>query len=832
MRDTEYSITASKLKTIMGTNVRGAWAIGLGSFLTIGATPVALGQTVQAIGESQQPPVPAPDGAAPSRQSNSTGDSPVAVLNPVIVTGSRAGTQRQRASTTPVQIVTAQQLIATGQGSLLDALKTLVPSLTTPAVGYDAGALSRTFQLRGLGPAETLVLVNGKRRHLSATLYADEDPSQGANAVDLDLIPLALVDHVEVLLGAAAAQYGSDAIAGVVNIVLKRRSEGTTVTTTGGGYVDGGGATGQVDLSHGMALGDDGFLTLSAGYRHHGFSDRSSDSGGPEPARVQGDPQTNLFTFGYNLEKPLTAGTTLYSFATVADRTVRAYENYRSPSYIADNLPGLEAIYPDGFSPIERAHETDYSFTIGVKGTTTSNWNWDLSTTYGRDEISLSNLNTANYSLLTGAGSTPTSFNVGGYTSSELTTNLDFKRAFSLPFWSAPVNVAVGVEHRYETFGLNAGEPASYYQSGAIAFPGYLPTDASNAHRNSLATYADVSTHILPAWQIDGAVRAEDYQSLGASVDGTVSTRYDFGRAFGIRGSAGTGTHAPTLVQENYSATNVTTGGAMIQIPLNSAGARILGAPALKNETSTQFSLGFVSEPIAGMHVSVDAYQIDINNRIVDSGDISGPLAAAAIAANGTVVPSDAVANTYAQFFTNGANTRTRGIDASLDYRSDFGRYGKVAWNLTGTYNRTTIRSINTPASLQAAGVALLDDIQISNLTTATPRIVVSGSGAYTLGRWHVTLRETYYGKSSQTQWATDYSGYYADNINPAFITDLDIAYQLTKNTTIAIGANNLFNKYPTETNPNARSNFDLYPHLSPFGINGGYYYARLTVSI
>lgn len=829
--------------------------MGLGSLLTIGATSVALGQTVQgtlpSVGGTAAQAAPETAGSpgaqaghpersaqaasatlAQSPHSDATSDSSVAVLNPVVVTGSRASIQRQRASATPVQVVTAQELIATGQGSLLDALKTVVPSLTTPAVGYDAGALSRTFQLRGLGPAETLVLVNGKRRHLSATLYADEDPSQGANAVDIDLIPLALVDHVEVLLGDAAAQYGSDAIAGVVNIVLKKQSEGTAITTTGGGYFDGGGATGQVDLTHGMALGDDGFLTLSAGYRHHGFSDRSSDSGGPEPARVQGDPQTNLFTFGYNLEKPLNPHITLYSFATVADRTVRAYENYRSPSYLADNLPGLETIYPDGFSPVERSHETDYSFTVGVKGRTESNWDWDLSTTYGRDEINLSNLNTANYSLLTDVGSTPTSFDVGGYTSSELTTNLDFKRAFSLPFWSSPVNVAVGLEHRYETFNLNAGEPASYYQSGAVAFPGYLPTDASDSHRNSVAAYTDVSTHILPAWQIDGAVRAEDYQSLGASLDGTVSTRYDFGSALGIRGSAGTGTHAPTLVQENYSATNVTTGGAMIQIPLDSAGARVLGAPSLKDETSRQFSLGFVVEPITGLHLSVDAYQIDIDNRIVDSGDISGTLAAQAIAANGTIVPADAVANTYAQFFTNGANTRTRGIDASLDYRSDFGRYGKVAWNLNANYNRTTIRSINTPASLQAAGVALLDDIQISNLTTATPRIVISGSGVYTIGSWRVTLRETYYGKSSQTQWATDYSGYYADNINPAFITDLDIAYRITKNTTIAIGANNLFNKYPTETNPNARSNFDLYPHLSPFGINGGYYYARLTVTI
>jgi len=764
----------------------------------------------------------APDEASPSSVK----------LDSVVVTGSRAVSRPQQEGTTPVQVISAQALQATGQGSLLDALKTLLPSLTTPAVGYDAGALSRTFQLRGLGPGETLVLVNGKRRHLSATLYADEDPSQGANAVDLDLIPIAAIDHVEVLLGSAAAQYGSDAIAGVINIILKRADQGTTITSSGGGYFDGGGATGQVDLAHGMTLGDDGFLTLSAGFRHHGSSNHSSDSGGPEPAQVQGDPQTNVGTFAFNLEKPLTSDVTLYSFGTVADRTVRAYENYRSPSYIAQNLPALAALYPNGFSPLEHSHETDYSFTIGVKGETASNWTWDFSTTYGRDEIQLSNWNTANYSLLSTYGSSPTQFYVGDFTASELTTNLDIRRTFNLPLWAAPVNVAFGLEQRYETFDLGAGEPSSYYQTGSVAFPGFLPSDASRSDRQSVAAYADVSTRILPAWQVDLALRAEDYQNLGSTLDGTVSTRYDFSNAFAIRGSAGSGSHAPTLVQEHYSATNVTTGGATIQIPLGSPGAQSLGAPNLKDERSRQISLGFDSKPLPNMHFSLDAYQIDVSNRIVDSGDIYGPAAAAAIAANGTVVPPDAVANTFAQFFTNGANTRTRGLDAAWDYRSDYSRYGSVKWSADGSYNRTTILQINTPASLAAAGVPLLDGIQISNLTTATPRLKLSGAGVYAYGSWQLTLRETYYGKSAQMQWATDYSGLYQDNINPAFITDLDIAYKINRHTTLAIGANNLFNKYPNQTNPNARSNFDQYPHLSPYGINGGYYYTRLTVTL
>ena len=249
----------------------------------------------------------------------------------IIVTGTRDAGRRARDSATPIDVVSSADLVATGQSNLLDALRNVLPSLNTPAVGYDVGALARTFQLRGLSPSHTLVLVNDKRRHLSASLYADSDPAQGSNAVDLDFIPLAAIDHVEVLRDGAAAQYGSDAIAGVINVILKKTASSTEVSLGDGAYYSGGGQTPQVDFDTGLTLGGDGSLHISGGYHFHDFSNRSGESTGPETAKVQGDPRSGVASLGFNLQKPLADGVSAYLFGTVGHRDARAYENPRQP---------------------------------------------------------------------------------------------------------------------------------------------------------------------------------------------------------------------------------------------------------------------------------------------------------------------------------------------------------------------------------------------------------------------------------------------------------------------------------------------------------------------
>ena len=747
----------------------------------------------------------------------------------VIVTGTRDSGKKVRESMTPVIVIGAEDLASTGKTNVLDALKSLVPSLNTPAVGYDVGALARTFQLRGLSPGNTLVLINGKRRHVSASLYADSDPAQGSNAVDLDFIPLAAIDHIEILQDGAAAQYGSDAIAGVINIILKKSPTGTSVSLLGGGYIDGGGQTQQFEANKGFIIAGDGFLNLSFSAHYHGYSNRSGDSGGAQAALVQGDPKSSVVTGAYNFEKPITPDLTFYSFATVAHRDAQANENPRQPDAIS---PAVNVLYPNGFTPQEKVSENDFGLTAGLKGVSSDKWNWDVSTTYGRDQAKLENIRTVNPDLLNDFGNAQSKFRVGSFTSSELTTNVDVRRPFTLDGLSGPLLVALGLENRYERFQIGAGEANSYYLGGSSAFPGFQKTDQVDATRNSLAAYVDLTAHITSQWELGFATRAEHYQQVGNKVTGKLSTRYDFSPAVALRATLSNGFHAPTLAQQYYSATTVTTGFAQVQLPLGSAGANVLGAPNLKPETSKNISVGLVLEPVKGVHATIDAYQININNRIIESASISGQLAAAAVAANGAAIPAGVPSGSVsAAFFTNGVDTKTQGIDVSIDTISRLGALGTIKWIVNGGYNKTTIEHISAaPAALQAAGLSLVDPVQRSNLTTATPRGKASIAAIYTKNEWELTLRETVYGKTSQVQGYAP-GPYFTYNTDVTYITAVDLGYNFSDHLKVNIGADNLLNKYPTKMPASVYQNlnYDQYSHVSPFGVNGAYYYARVS---
>jgi iron complex outermembrane receptor protein len=446
----------------------------------------------------------------------------------------------------------------------------------------------------------------------------------------------------------------------------------------------------------------------------------------------------------------------------------------------------------------------------------------------------LSNINTVNPDLLNDYSNPQSRFYVGSFTSSEFTTNLDIRRPFSVDGLSSPLIVAFGLEDRYETFKIGAGEPNSYYVGGSQAFPGFQPTAQVDATRNSIAAYLDLSAHITSQWEFGFAGRAEHYDQVGDRLTGKLSSRYDFSPELALRATLSNGFHAPTLAQQYYAATTVTTGFAQIQLPLGSAGANVLGAPNLKPETSTNVSVGLVAEPVKGLHASVDAYQIDIDNRIIESGSISGTLAAQANAANGASIPAGvSSSNVSAAFFTNGVNTRTRGIDISVDDISHLGDLGAIKWVFNGGYNKTTIqRILPAPAAMQAQGLSLVDPVQTSNLTTATPHGKASLAATYLKNNWELTLRETVYGRTSQVQGYAP-GPYFTYNTDVAYITDLDVGYNFTDHLKINFGANNLFNIYPTKMPASVYQNlnYDQYSHVSPFGINGGYYYAKASYS-
>ena len=746
----------------------------------------------------------------------------------IIVTGTREEGRKARQSATPIDVVGSAALANSGQASLLDALREILPSVNTPAVGYDVGALARTFQLRGLSPDQTLVLVNGKRRHLSASLYADSDPAQGSTAVDLDLIPENAIDHIEVLRDGAAAQYGSDAIAGVVNIILKGGARGGDASVAGGSYYRGDGAQVAANIDHGFAIGAEGALHVSAGYRFHGFSNRSGDSGGPQPAQVQGDPRQFVQTLGYDYTQGLGGHVTLYSFGTWAARQARAWENPRQPGWISD---AVDALYPSGFTPQETVSEHDASLTAGLRGN--GAWAWDLSTTWGRDSDTLRNINTVNPVLLADTGNTQNAFYVGGFAASEWASNLDIRRSLDLGL-AGPLTLAFGAENRHETYEIRAGEANSYYGGGPQAFPGFRPSDTANAHRNSYAGYADITAHVVKGWELSGAARAEHYEGVGSRVNGKLAARYDVSPRFALRASASTGFHAPSLAQQYYSATTVTTNYASIQLPIGSPGANLLGAPALRPETARNVSIGLVAEPVNGLHLTLDAYRIDINNRIIETDYLYGALAQAAVAANGSVIPAGLdPANVGAQFFTNGVDTRTQGVDLTATWKTGQWAGGTIRWNAALGYVDTKIRAFHqAPAALLNAGLTLEDAVEISNITSATPKFKASLAGTWTRGLLAVTLRNTYYSNSTQAQ---GYSQpYYIYTTGGRMITDLDVGYRLNERLRLSVGANNLFNIYPTRFGPAVYQNvnYDQYSHLSPFGVGGGAYYLRLSVAL
>lgn len=757
-------------------------------------------------------------------------DATSTTLDTVIVTGTRNAETKARNSATPIDVISSRELAATGKTNLLDALKTILPSVNAQAVGYDFGALARTFQLRGLSPSHTLVLVNGKRRHLSASIYADSDSAaQGAAVVDLDFIPLSAVDHVEILRDGAAAQYGSDAIAGVVNVILKNASSGGSVSLLSGGYFDGGGATKQLDLNTGIPLGQDSSLHLSVGYRTHGFSNRSGDSGGPEAAKVQGDPRSEVSSVGFNLHKPLGAVISIYAFGTLGHRDARAYENPRQRG--ATTVPAVDILYPNGFSPQEKIQENDFSLTAGLKGKGLAGWDWDLSATAGRDQVRLGIDHTVNPQLYAITGNAQSSFRSGLFTSSEVTVNFDAKRKVPAFNFATPVTVAWGVEDRYERFAIKAGEESSYALGGSTAFVGFRPEDQVNTARNSIAAYLDMSAYVTPQWEFGAATRIEHYQHVGSKLAGKLSSRYDWTPGFAIRGAIGNGFHAPSLAQQYYGNTGVGLTQAYVQLAPGSPGAKLLGASDLKPETSRNVTLGFVLEPTPETHLTVDAYQIDIDNRIINTSQLNNSLLAVdAVRANGIVLPMGA-ADTFVSFFTNGVDTRTRGIDAVFDFKTALDQITSIKWVVGAGYNKTTIRQVHeAPGALAAAGLSMVGPEQRSGLTTATPHTKISLAGTLSHGPWQFTLRETYYGRTQHVQ---GYGPYYTYETGPTWITDMDLAYEFPRGFKLNLGANNLFNKYPRkapkDVYQNITYNYDQYSHASPYGINGGYYYVRLS---
>jgi len=767
----------------------------------------------------------------------------------IIVTGTRDVGVKATESPTPIQVIGAEALQATGATNVFDALKDVMPSLSASSYVGDSSELIRTARLRGMNPGETLVLIDGKRRHNSANIVADQSPDVGANPTDLDMIPLSLIDHVEVLLDGAAAQYGSDAVAGVINVILKHDTSGTNVTLNGGVTSRGDGAQGAAGFSQAVKIGNGGFVDVSVDYRHQDFSNRNginirtlnSVNGitgepiAPTRNRLEGSPLSDLVLFGFNGELPINDNITAYGFGTFGHRSAQAYENDRESAR-------APLAWPLGFFPRETLNEVDGAITGGVKGSHLfGGWDWDLSATYGQDHDHLGLIDSYNtglsnppgYAAHPGLGLNTgfTGGTLGGEENAQTTVNADFRRGLNIPGLAAPLNVAVGAEFRYETYSLTPGDPGTYIDGGTQSEAGLTPSDASNNSREVEAVYADLSTKLLPKWSVDLAGRFENYstEGVGSTENGKLTTRYDVTPQFAVRATASTGFHAPTLAQSNFAVTNVTPTALNLQAPPSSPGGKLLGAPALQPETSKDIDFGVVVEPFANASFTADAYQIFLDKAIINSGLLTGPLAVAAAAANGNAIPAALLASTTATvaFFNNGVDTRTRGVDISADYRQDLGAYGRIKYSLTGNYNEIAITR-----TYKYAGI---NPEVITDLTKGAPVNKVTLSANWKIGNLDVTLRETRYGhvdeRNSSTTAVVPFSNIY---IKSAYISDVDVGYFFTDAIKVDVGGNNVFDHLPGQTpyllQESSRAS-NLYPYYTPWGIAGAYFYTRLTAS-
>jgi len=807
----------------------------------------------------------------------------------VVTTGTRTKDRTVANSQVPIDVVTAKDFENTGKVNIRDALQQTIPSYNN-ASGWTGGTgeAIKSASLRGLNSDQTLVLVNGKRRHGHAVVFVTARGNLGSSPVDLDLIPSSAIDHVEVLRDGASSQYGSDAIAGVINIILKKGTDANGASVTYGQYFDnpgqdnGYGQNGNVAAAQGFDLPNGGSIRFSLEYNNHNYTNALGPTAACTAAtRAQtclypaGDPRENTASryvgkqglpkgytssIGYDAELPVTSDITLYSYATAAHQYSQNFGIFRP----AASLQTLQQVYPNGYLPQFIVSTDDGQAVLGARGSNLFGWDWDLSTSLSDTVAKLHNNSDLNPSL--GPTNAQVNFRLGDIVALESTTNLDLSRTVDTGLFAAPLNVAFGFEYRYNEFHQTAGDPGSY-QIGNYVFPtnpadpnysaanagkrpsggasglgGFDPAALGRGNRSNTAVYVDLDQKLLENLDVGLAGRFEHYTDVGDTWSGKVSARYEFLPGYAIRGSLSNGFRAPSLQQTSYSSilpnyvTNPSNPSQQIlsitrYVPATSAVAKALGAQPLKPETSVDESVGFTAQPWEGVNLTVDAYQIAIKDRILATGSLNNFVAGStyrtAVAGAGGN-PDD----TYS-FFTNAADTRTRGIDFVASYDADYGEYGQVKYSVASalTYQKITHLEA-TPAVLAGSNLSLFDRGRIGDLTQAYPKNRTTVGADWSLGDFGVNLRETYYSRTVSVDTLVPAR----DSINSdAWITDLTLRYRFNDNVAFNLGANNLLNKRPTQLNALAQLNYSwwaqnpVYNLTSPYGYNGGFYYGRIN---
>ncbi|MDC6352507.1 TonB-dependent receptor [Zeaxanthinibacter sp. PT1] len=856
-------------------------------------------------------------------------------LSEVVIVGSRNPNRTATESTVPVDVIDVKQLSDVApQVNLNQILNYVAPSFTSNTQTISDGTDHiDPASLRGLGPDQVLVLINGKRRHTSSLINVNGTFGRGSVGTDLNAIPAVAIQRIEVLRDGAAAQYGSDAIAGVINIVLNKEVNELQVTATTGanftknandqtGGVDG--ETTNIAASYGLPLGDNGgFVTFSgdfdvrddysrmeewegdifnlyntverfaradgydtsllldddvndviqyanqAGINLNGASTKaelqpilSADNTSAElSARGQVRSDYNmrvgqsslrggrLFT---NLVLPLDdAGTAIYAFGGISSRTGNSAGFYRLPNQSRTYTPA----YPNGFLPEINSNIKDQSLSAGIRGNI-GDWAVDFSNTYGKNEFQYTIGNTFNASL---QNASPTTFDAGGFSFLQNTTNLDITQFFEDMLNG--LNIAFGAEYRFEEYEIVAGEEASYAQytangqvvrlasqtpaqdffgnsrpGGSQVFPGFSPTNELARGRSSIAGYFDIEADFSDDFLMSFATRFENYSDFGSTINFKLASRYKVTENFNIRGAVNTGFRAPSLHQINFNSTstifdNLGNPQEVGTFANDSRAANLLGIPELKEETSRSVSLGLTSNiPDANLSITVDGYFVRINDRVVYTGQFQGP---------GTGTELDNLlrqANaTAASFFANAIDTESKGLDIVLTHNATLWDGWRLRSDLAGTFSKTKkVGDINASDVLRNAGLVdtyFPEDSRVY-LEEAVPRTKINLSNSLSSDAFVFFLRNVYFGEVTEATTIVENQQVFGTKL----VTDISVGYKATPMLTLTVGANNVFDIYPDRADPDfgnrSSGRFDWSRRAQQFGIGGRFLFARVNYTI
>ena len=861
------------------------------------------------------------------------------VLGEVLVTGSRGAGRTKLTTAVPVDVLDIKEIMGESpQMNINQILNYVAPSFSSNTQTISDGTDHvDPASLRGLGPDQVLVLINGKRRHTSSLVNVNGTFGRGNVGTDLNAIPTAAIDRIEILRDGAAAQYGSDAIAGVINIILKDSYNELMVSFTNGAYASEGSNffTGGLDgeqydlsLNYGLPVGDNGgFLNFTGNFESRGWTSRMKEYSGAifnayngveRLADAQGLDISRLTTeqirdvaqnlpylsaeekdiiknadeatlhkpdaavnplfknvteeelnargleradfnmrvgqseirggkFFMNFEYPVGQNAAVYAFGGLSARDGLATGFYRLPNQERTYSPA----FPNGFLPEIHTDVLDQSVAVGIRGKV-KGWETDFSNTFGRNSFRYNIRNTNNATL---QNATPFEFDAGGFAFVQNTTNFDLRRYYDDIL--SGLNIAFGAEYRLEGYSINAGNEDSYANydvngevvtpttpdsqlvrdffgrgrpGGAQVFPGFRPDNELNELRNSAAGYVDIEADLTDAFMVNVAGRYENYSDFGSTSNVKAAARYKVGSNLSFRAAASTGFRAPSLAQIYFNSTSTLfVDGVPFEVGTfsnNSRIARILGIPRLKEETSVSFSAGFTAViPSANLDITVDAFQVDIDDRVVLTGQF-------APGDNAELQKLFAQANAErATFFANAIDTRTQGIDVVLSHNARLGANATLRTSLAATFFKTEQQGdVKTSPELEPVKDTYFDETSRIFLEEAVPRTKANLTFSLNAGKFSAFLRNVYFGEVTEATNTLANQQVFGAKV----VTDLSVGYQLLQGLRLSIGANNLLDVYPDESIPaNQGSAQFLYSRRSQqFGFQGRFIFARLALNL